>query len=136
MNILKQIKVLSILFYLNAALAILVGGLSIYSALDSAAAKGGNPAYISARVSPITADLGLNIFLTTLAIILLLVLGLGLARLKPWARTITLAYGTLTILVSLINLFLGDHNFSYHFFVQVYAVWVLTRPSAKAAFNV
>ena len=81
-------------------------------------------------------QLGLNILLTLLAILLLIALGISLRKLKPWARTVTLAYAVLTILLGLLNLITGDRNISYGFLIQFYAVWVLLRPAVKEAFNV
>jgi len=80
--------------------------------------------------------LGLNIFLTIFAILLLIVLGISLRKLKPWARSVTLAYSVVTILLGLLSLITGDRNISYSFLIQFYAVWVLLRPDVKEAFNV
>lgn len=134
MDIPKQVKYLSIIFFLNAAIALFIGGLTFISSLHSIL-TGDNLLGASSVFSRIVMDFGLGILTTVLAIILLIVLGIGLRKLKPWARSVTLAYGLLTIFLGLLNLITGDHSFSYHFFVQIYAVWVLTRPEVKEAFN-
>jgi len=81
-------------------------------------------------------ELGLNILLTSLAILLLIVLGISLRKLKPWARSVTLVYSVITILLGLLSLITGDRNISYSYLIQFYAVWVLLRPDVKEAFNV
>jgi len=134
MGIPKHIKVLSILFFLNAALALIIGGLTFFSFILSPSPNGSNLADLSTAASGFTIGMAINILLTVLAVTLLILLGLNLRKLKPWARTVSLLYGALTIVLSLLNLLAGDHNFSYHFLVQVYAVWVLTRPEIKEAF--
>ncbi len=134
MNIPKHIKYLSIIFFLNAAIALFIGGLTLISSLHSILTGEDLPGTLTV-LSTIVRDFGLGILTTLLAIILLIVLGIHLRKLKPWARSLTLAYSMLTIFLGLLNLITGDHSFSYHFFVQVYAVWVLTRPDVKEAFN-
>jgi hypothetical protein len=134
MEIPKHIKYLSIIFFLNAAVALLIGGLTLASLIHSTLsteALSGFPAVLSA----IARYFGLGILTTTLAIIILIILGISLRKLKPWARTVTLAYGMLTILLGILSLITGDRSLSYYLFVQIYAVWVLTRPEVKEAFN-
>ena len=135
MNIPKHIKYLSIIFFLNAAIAILIGGLSLISVFHSTLTRGELTPGFSTVLSRIAADFGLMILFTILAIFFLIFLGINLRKLKPWARTVTLVYSSLTILFSLISLLTGEGNFSYQFLVQVYAVWVLTRPEIKEAFQ-
>jgi len=134
MNIPKHIKYLSIIFFLNAGIAILIGGLSLISVFHSTLTRGELTPGFSTVLSRIAADFGLMILFTILAIFFLIFLGINLRKLKPWARTVTLVYSSLTILFSLISLLMGEGNFSYQFLVQVYAVWVLTRPEIKAVF--
>jgi hypothetical protein len=134
MDIPKHIKYLSILFFLNAALALLIGGLTYISLFKSTLAQGENISDLSPMFSLIFRDFGLSMLFTLLAIVFLIVLGISLRKLKPWARTVALAYGSLTILFSLLSLLTGDGNFSYQTLVQIYAVWVLTRPEIKEAF--
>ena len=135
MNIPKHIKYLSIIFFLNAGIAILIGGLSLISVFHSTLTRGELTPGFSTVLSRIAADFGLMILFTILAIFFLIFLGINLRKLKPWARTVTLVYSSLTILFSLISLLTGEGNFSYQFLVQVYAVWVLTRPEIKEAFQ-
>ena len=132
MKIPKHIKYLSIIFFLNATIAALIGGLSLFSMLGRRA----NISDLSNEVSMTGWLLGLNIFLTIFAILLLIVLGISLRKLKPWARSVTLAYSVVTILLGLLSLITGDRNISYSFLIQFYAVWVLLRPDVKEAFNV
>ena len=130
----KHIKYLSILFFLNAAIALLIGGLTYTSLFKSTLDQGENISGLREMFSPIFRDYGLSVLSTLLAIVFLIVLGISLRNLKPWARTVALVYGSLTILFSLLSLLTGDGNFSYQTLVQIYAVWVLTRPEIKAAF--
>lgn len=132
MEIPKHVKYLSILFFLNAAVAALIGGLSLISIF----VRKENTSVLTEQVSIMGWGLGLKVLTTVLAILLLIVLGTSLRKLKPWARTVTLAYGLLTILLGLISLITGDRNISYGFLIQFYAVWVLSRPDVKAAFSV
>lgn len=132
MEIPKHVKYLSILFFLNAAIAALIGGLSLFSMLARRESIGD----LSNEVSMIGWELGLNILLTSLAILLLIILGISLRKLKPWARSVTLVYSSVTILLGLLSLITGDRNFSYSFLIQFYAVWVLLSPDVKEAFNV
>jgi hypothetical protein len=128
----KHVKYLSILFFLNAGIAALIGGLSLVSML----VRRGNSSDLSNEVTLMGWGLGLNILLTILAILLLIVLGISLRKLNPWARSVTLVYSVITILLGLLGLITGDRNFSYSFLIQFYAVWVLLRPDVKEAFNV
>ena len=135
MDIPKQIKVLSIIFFLNAALALFIGGLTFFSMISRTLGRGENLNDLSAAFSSVVLDFGLSFLITILAVGLLIFLGVSLRKLKPWARTVTLAYSVLNIFLGLLSLLTGDRNFSYHFFVQIYAVWVLTRPDVKEAFQ-
>lgn len=135
MDIPKHIKYLSFIFFLNAAIAIVIGGLSLASVFHAVLTEGELAPGFSIVLSKIAADFGLMILFTLLAIFSLIFLGINLRKLKPWARTVTLVYSALTILFSLFSLLMGEGNFSYHFLVQVYAVWVLTRPEIKRAFQ-
>ncbi|HDD56091.1 MAG TPA: hypothetical protein ENG59_07615 [Chloroflexi bacterium] len=134
MKIPKHVKYLSILFFLNAGISALIGGLSLYSMLR----RRETLSDLSPEVTIMGWDLGLSILLTLLAILLLIALGISLRKLKPWARSVTLAYGVVTILLGLLNLITGDRNtsYGYGFLIQFYAVWVLLRPDVKEAFNV
>jgi hypothetical protein len=136
MEIPKHIEVLSILFFLNAAIAVFIGGLTIISMINSSLVRRGNSSYLTKEFSNIGWDFSLNILITMIAIILLIVLGISLRKLKPWARNITLVYSMFSILFGLISLITGDQNISYSFFLQIYAVWVLFRPDVKEAFSV
>ena len=136
MGIPKHIKYLSLLFYLNAAIAAFIGGVSVISLYHSTLTRGENISDVYSVLSRIILDFGLSILATTLAILLLIFLGISLRKLQPWARTITLAYSILTIFLGLLNLVIGENNLSYHFFIQVYAVWVLMRPDVREAFGV
>lgn len=132
MEIPKHIKYLSILFFLNAGISALIGGLSLISMF----VRRGNLGDLSNEVTIMGWELGLNILLTLFAILILIVLGISLRKLKPWARSVTLVFGVITILLGLLSLITGDRNISYSFLIQFYAVWVLLRPDVKEAFNV
>lgn len=132
----KHIKYLSIIFFLNAAIALLIGGLTLISTIHLVLERGETLGDLSAVVSAVMMDFGWQILTTLLAVILLIFLGISLRKLKPWARTITLVYSAIGILLGLVNILAGDHSFSYHFLVQIYAVWVLTRPVNIRAFDV
>jgi hypothetical protein len=132
MDIPKHIKYLSILFFLNAGISALISGLSLVSML----VRRGNLGDLSNEVTIMGWELGLNILLTLFTILIIIVLGISLRKLKPWARTVTLVYGVVTILLGSLSLITGDRNISYGFLIQFYAVWVLLRPDVKEAFNV
>ncbi len=136
MGIPKHIKYLSIMFFLNAAIAVFIGGLTIISMINSTFVRRDNSSDLIQEFSKIGWNFSLNILITILAIILLIVLGISLRKLKPWARNITFVYSMFSILFGLISLITGDHNISYSFFLQIYAVWVLFRPDVKEAFSV
>jgi hypothetical protein len=132
----KHIKYLSILFFLNAAIAGFVGGLSFFSMVHTTLNRGDSINDLNSVVSRIIFDFGLSILFTSLAIIMLIFLGISLRKLRPWARTVTLVYSMLTIFLGLLNLLTGENNLSYQFFIQVYAAWVLLRPDVRVAFGV
>ena len=136
MGIPKHIKYLSIMFFLNAAIAVFIGGLTIISMINSTLVRRDNSSDLIQEFSKIGWNFSLNILITILAIILLIVLGISLRKLKPWARNITFVYSMFSILFGLISLITSDHNISYSFFLQIYAVWVLFRPDVKEAFSV
>ncbi len=136
MGIPKHIKYLSIMLFLNAAIAVFIGGLTIISMINSTLVRRDNSSDLIQEFSKIGWNFSLNILITILAIILLIVLGISLRKLKPWARNITFVYSMFSILFGLISLITGDHNISYSFFLQIYAVWVLFRPDVKEAFSV
>ena len=136
MEIPKHIKYLSIIFFLNAAIAALIGGLSLISMLFSALNREDNLNNIPNELYPIVSRFGLNILMTITAIIFIIFLGISLRKLKPWARNITLVYSFLTIFFFLLSLLTGDLNISIGVFVQLYAIWVLFRPDVKEAFGV
>ena len=131
----KHIKYLSIIFFLNAGVALFIGGLTFFSMFYSALTGGENLNNLSAALTRVIMDFGLNILITILAVALLIFLGISLRKLKPWARTVTLVYSLITIFLGLLSLLTGDSNFSYQFAVQIYAVWVLSRPDVKKAFG-
>ena len=135
MDIPKQIKILSIIFFLNAGVALLIGGLTFFSMIYAALGRGKDLTDLSAGFSGVVLDFGPAFLTTILAVILLIFLGFSLRKLKPWARTITLAYSILTIFLGVVGLLTGDRNLSYHFIIQIYAVWVLTRPAIQEAFQ-
>ena len=136
MGIPKHIKYLSIMLFLNAAIAVFIGGLTIISMINSTLVRRDNSSDLIQEFSKIGWNFSLNILITILAIILLIVLGISLRKLKPWARNITFVYSMFSILFGLISLITSDHNISYSFFLQIYAVWVLFRPDVKEAFSV
>ena len=136
MEIPKHIKYLSFLFYLNAAIAAIIGGIGLISAYYSPIARAENINNPYSDLSRVVMDFGLSILSTSVAILVLIFLGVSLRKLKPWARTVTLVFSIVTIIMGLINLVLGENNISYNFFVQIYAVWVLFRPDVKEAFGV
>ncbi len=136
MEIPKHIKYLSFLFYLNAAIAAIIGGIGLISAYNSPIARAENINNPYSDLSRVVMDFGLSILSTSVAILVLIFLGVSLRKLKPWARTVTLVFGIVTIILGLINLVLGENNISYHFFVQIYAVWILFRPDVKEAFGI
>ena len=124
------------MLFLNAAIAVFIGGLTIISMINSTLVRRDNSSDLIQEFSKIGWNFSLNILITILAIILLIVLGISLRKLKPWARNITFVYSMFSILFGLISLITGDHNISYSFFLQIYAVWVLFRPDVKEAFSV
>jgi hypothetical protein len=136
MQIPKHIKVLSIIFFLNAAVSFLIGAVSLVPLLYGLIIGQGNPINTSDTMAQNLPLLGLNILLSLVSILTLILLGTSLRKLKPWARKITLVYSLLAIIFFLINLFTGDGNFSLGVFVQMYAIWVLLQPDVKEAFGV
>jgi hypothetical protein len=136
MSIPKQIKYLSIIFFLNAGIAIIIGGLSLTSLILSALDKEASKNMFSNEIFPIISHFSLNIQVTIISIIFLILLGINLRKLKPWARNVTLGYSLFTIFFTIINQFTGDQNISIGLFIQVYAIWVLFRPDVKEAFGV
>ncbi len=136
MEIPKHIKILSIIFFLNAGVAIFIGAISLISMLLSVQNSETNIYNVPNEISPIISHLGLNILMTIISISFLILLSINLRKLKPWARNVTLAYSSLTIFFTLFNSLTGDSNLSIGLFVQIYAIWVLFRPDVKEAFGV
>jgi len=136
MKIPKHIKYLSIIFFLNAGIAIFIGGLSLISMFLSALSREAATNKFSNEIFPIISHFSLNILVTIISIIFLILLGINLRKLKPWARNVTLGYSLFTIFFTLINQLTGDQNISIGLFIQVYAIWVLFRPDVKEAFGV
>ncbi len=132
----KHIRNLSIIFFLNAGIAVFIGAISLISMLISVQNREININNIPNEISPIISHLGLNILMTIISIGFLILLGINLRKLKPWTRNLTLAYSSLAIFFTLINSLTGDSNLSIGLFVQIYAIWVLFRPDVKEAFGV
>ena len=130
----RQIKYLSILIYLQAAIAALIGGVSLISLIIRTMGSTQNNTDLFSGSVGIASRFGLTIMLTILAIGLIIFIGSSLRKLKPWARTVTLVYSLLTLLFGLFSLITGENNISYLILVQMYAVWVLFRPDVKEAF--
>ena len=135
MEIPRHIKYLSILIYLQAAIAALIGGVSLISLIIRTMGSTQNNTDLFSGLVGIASRFGLNIMLTILAIGLIIFIGSSLRKLKPWARTVTLVYSLLTLLFGLFSLITGENNISYLILVQMYAVWVLFRPDVKEAFS-
>ena len=135
MKVPKHVKYLSILFFLNAGIAFVISGLTLISTFlaRTVGARSFSEAVI--QVTGMGWGFGLNSLLTILSIGAFIFLGVSLRQLRPWARTITLIYCIFTLLLSLLNSFTGDGIFSFHFFVQIYAVYVLLRLDVKEAFQ-
>ncbi len=136
MEIPKHIKSLSIIFFLNAGVAIFIGAISLISMLLSVRNSEINTNNIPNEIFPIISHFGLTILITIISIVFLILLGVNLRKLKPWARNVTLAYSSLAIFFTLFNSLTGDSNLSIGLFVQLYAIWVLFRPDVKEAFGV
>ncbi len=130
----KHIKYLSIIFFINAAVSGLIAGMGLISLLGSTFKNTGSSGNNPNQIGIFLTQYGLSILVTTIAIFVLIYLGLSLQKLKPWARSLTLIYSLLTIVFFVISLFTGEINLSIGVFIQLYAVWVLTRPDVKAAF--
>jgi len=131
MNIPKHLKILSILVFAYAALAAIIGFVIFPPFADRDPMSAGAPG----TDNPVL-QLGLRILPSVLAILFLVILGINLRKLKPWARYLTLVFSLGSIFFGLVSLISGELNFSIGFLIQVYAVWVLFRPDVKEAFGV
>jgi len=136
MKVPKHIQVLSIIFFVNAAVSILIGAVSLGPLFYAVMNNQSDLIKDSDTMAQNLPLLGFNILLSLLSILILILLGASLRKLKPWARQLTLAYSILGIIFFLFNLFSGDGNLSLGIFVQVYTIWVLLRLDVKEAFGV